>query len=138
MVLYLHNAQALSRYCNYFVSRPLLICTPFCTIYKSTINTVTRTMKRLQLDKDIQPLSEFRANAASMIEKIKAEHRPLVITQHGKSSAVLLDVSDYQKMVDTIELLQEVSQARQELEEGKGVAHDEVLSSLKNRLKKLK
>lgn len=95
-------------------------------------------MKRLQLDKDIQPLSEFRAHAASMIEKIKTEHRPLVITQHGKSSAVLLDVSDYQKMVDTIELLQEVSQARQELKEGKGVAHDEVMSSIKNRLKQLK
>jgi len=28
-------------------------------------------MKRLQLDKDIQPLSEFRAHAASMIEKVK-------------------------------------------------------------------
>lgn len=68
-------------------------------------------MKRLHLDKDIQPLSEFRANAASMIEKLKAHHRPLVMTQHGKSSAVLLDVSDYEKMVDTIELLQEVNQS---------------------------
>ena len=95
-------------------------------------------MKRLQLDKDIQPLSEFRANAASMIEKVKTEHRPLVITQHGKSSAVLLGVSDYEKMVDTIELLQEVSQARQDLEDGKGVPHDEVMSSMKKRIKQLK
>ncbi len=92
-------------------------------------------MKRLQLDKDIQPLSEFRANAASMIEKIKNEHRPLVITQHGKSSAVLLDVSDYEKMIDTIELLREINQARQELEEGKGIPHEEVMRSLKERLK---
>lgn len=34
-------------------------------------------MKGVQLDKDIQPLSEFRANAASMIEKIKKERRVL-------------------------------------------------------------
>ena len=95
-------------------------------------------MKRVQLDKDIQPLSEFRANAASMIEKVKKEHRPLVITQHGKSSAVLLDVGDYENMIDTIELLQEINQARQELEEGKGVPQEEVMSSLKNRLKQLK
>jgi prevent-host-death family protein len=95
-------------------------------------------MKRLHLDKDILPLSEFRANAASLIEKVKTGHRPLVITQHGKSSAVLLDVSDYEKMVETIETLQEVSQARQELVEGKGVPHDEGLSSLKKRLKQLK
>lgn len=95
-------------------------------------------MKRLQLDKDIQPLSEFRAKAALMIEKVKKERRPLVITQHGKSSAVLLDVSDYENMVDTIELLQEINQARQELETGKGTPHEEVMRSLKERLKQLK
>ena len=93
-------------------------------------------MKRVQLDKDIQPLSEFRANAASMIEKIKKEHRPLVITQHGKSSAVLLDVSDYEQMIDTIELLQEINQARQEIKDAKGVEHEEVMNSLKRRLGK--
>lgn len=93
-------------------------------------------MKRAQLDKDIQPLSEFRANAASMIEKIKTEHRPLVITQHGKNSAVLLDVSDYEQMIDTIELLQEINQARQEIEDGNGIEHEEVMSSLKDRLGK--
>jgi len=95
-------------------------------------------MKRVQLNKDIRPLSEFRANAASMIEQVKKEHRPLVITQHGKSSAVLLEVSDYEKMLDTIELLQEINRARQEIEEGKGVAHEEVMGSLKERLKQLK
>lgn len=91
-------------------------------------------MKRIKLDKDIQPLSEFRANAASMIEKIKTEHRPLVITQYGKSSAVLLDVGDYEQMIDTIELLQEINDARQEIDEGKGIKHEEVMSSLKERL----
>ncbi len=94
-------------------------------------------MKRVQLDKDIQPLSEFRANAASMIEKIKTEHRPLVITQHGKSSAVLLDVGDYEQMIDTIELLREINQARQEIEDGKGIEHGEVMNSLKDRLEKI-
>jgi len=93
-------------------------------------------MKRVQLDKDIQSLSEFRANAASMIEKIKTEHRPLVITQHGKSSAVLLDVGDYEQMIDTIELLQEINQARQEIKDAKGVEHEEVMNSLKRRLGK--
>ena len=81
-------------------------------------------------------MSEFCANAASMIEKIKTEHRPLVITQHGKSSAVLLDVGDYEQMIDTIEVLQEINQARQEIEDGKGTEHEEVMSSLKERLGK--
>lgn len=91
-------------------------------------------MKRVQLDKDIQPLSEFRANAAAMIEKLKKEHRPIVITQHGKSSAVLMNVSDYEKMIDTIELLQEINRSRQEIDDEEGVPHDKVIDSLKNKL----
>jgi prevent-host-death family protein len=91
-------------------------------------------IERVQLDKDIQPLSEFRANATSMIEKIKTQRRLLVITQHGKSSAVLLNVCDYQQMVETIELLQEINQARQEIEDGKGIEHEKVMRSLKEKL----
>lgn len=50
----------------------------------------------LQVDRDIQPLSEFRANAASFIQRVKTYRRPLILTQHGKSSVVLLDVEGYQ------------------------------------------
>ena len=94
-------------------------------------------MKRIHLDKDIQPLSAFRANAAAIIEQVKNEHRPIVITQHGKGSAVLLDVSYYEEMIDKIEILQEVNQARKELNEGKGVAHDQVIKKIRKRLKEL-
>jgi len=95
-------------------------------------------MKRIHLDKDIQPLSAFRANAASIIQKVKKDHRPVVITQHGKGSAILLDVTDYEEMVDTIEMLQEVNQARRELDQGKGVPHQNAMKSVRERLKQLK
>jgi len=94
-------------------------------------------MKRIHLDKDIQPLSAFRANAAAIIEQVKKEHRPVVITQHGKGSAVLLDVSYYEEMVDTIEMLQEVNQARNELDNGKGLEHDQVMKTIRKRFKEL-
>lgn len=95
-------------------------------------------MKRIHLDKDIQPLSAFRANAASIIQKVKKDRRPIVITQHGKGSAILLDVTDYEEMVDTIEMLQEVNQARRELDQGKGVPHQIAMKSVRERLKQLK
>lgn len=95
-------------------------------------------MKRIHLDKDIQPLSAFRANAASIIQKVKKDRRPVVITQHGKGSAILLDVTDYEEMVDTIEMLLEVNQARRELDQGKGVPHQNAMKSVKERLKQLK
>ena len=41
-------------------------------------------MKRVKLDKDIQPLSEFRANAASIIEKLKRSIVPLLLNNMEK------------------------------------------------------
>ena len=80
-------------------------------------------MKQVNLEEDIKPLSEFRANAASLVKHVKDTRRPLVITQHGKSSAILMDVKEYQSLLDKIEILQDVQMAEQQLSEGKGIRH---------------
>lgn len=90
-------------------------------------------MSQIQLDQDIRSLSDFRANAASYIERVKTERRPLVLTQHGKSSAVLIDVEEYQKLLDKVELLEEISTARKELDSGEGLRQGEVFSELRAR-----
>jgi prevent-host-death family protein len=56
-------------------------------------------MDRIDLENDIRPLSEFRANTASMVTQVRKTGRPLVLTQHGKSAVVLLDVRLYQTML---------------------------------------
>ena len=90
-------------------------------------------MSQIQLDQDIRSLSDFRANAASYIERVKRKHRPLVLTQHGKSSAVLIDVEDYQKLLDKVQLLEELSTARKELDNGEGLTHEEFFSELRSK-----
>ena len=82
-------------------------------------------MHRLHLDQDIKPLSEFRANAASLVQQIRTTKRPLVLTQRGHSTAVVLDVSAYERMVDELELLRDVRLAEKQLAEGRGIPHEE-------------
>ncbi len=60
-------------------------------------------MDSINLEEDIRPLSEFRANTASLVKQIKKTGRPLVLTQHGRSTVVLLDVGHYQSMLSYIE-----------------------------------
>jgi prevent-host-death family protein len=60
-------------------------------------------MNRIDLVSDIRPLSEFRANTASLITQVRKTGRPLVLTQHGKSAVVLLDVRLYQSMISAFE-----------------------------------
>ncbi len=92
-------------------------------------------MQRLRLDEDIKPLSEFRANAASLVQQVRDTKRPLVLTQRGHSAAVVLDVAVYERLVEELEVLRDIRLAERQLDEGLGIPHDEVkarvLASLK-------
>ncbi|MEW5926895.1 MAG: type II toxin-antitoxin system Phd/YefM family antitoxin [Gemmatimonadota bacterium] len=92
-------------------------------------------MRRPNLDEDVQPVSEFRANAAKFVQRVRETRRPLVLTQHGKSAAVLMDVGEYEKMLDTIELLRAVHEGERQIEAGQVVDHDEAMTRLLEKYK---
>ena len=89
--------------------------------------------RRVRLNTDIRPVSEFRANAAELIEHVKSSGRPLVLTQRGHSAAVVLDVAEYERMVEEIELLTDVHVAIREIESGKGVSNRAAKAELRRR-----
>jgi prevent-host-death family protein len=53
-------------------------------------------------------MSEFRTGIASFLKQVHDTKRPLIITQHGKGVAVLLDVGEYELMQEKIELLKDI------------------------------
>lgn len=92
-------------------------------------------MVRLKLDEDIQPLSEFRANAAAMLERVRSTRRPLVLTQRGHSAAVVVDVAEYERLVEENELLRDLRIAEQQIAEGDVMPHDEFKQQVLARLR---
>jgi prevent-host-death family protein len=93
-------------------------------------------MQRIVLSDDIHSLSEFRSNASGFISQVQTTKRPLVITQNGKSAAVLLDVDEYEKIMDRTELIDDIETATDQLSEGKGIAHAKAHQQLKQRYSK--
>lgn len=83
-------------------------------------------MPRIQLDNDIQPMSEFRSKVAFYFDKVKKTKRPLVITQNGKSAAILLDVSEYEAIIDKIDVLEDIKLAESQIRNGLYVPHHNV------------
>lgn len=83
-------------------------------------------MSKIQSDQDIQPLSKFSSKVAFYFDQVKKTKKPLVITQNGKSSAILLDVSEYQQMLDKIEVLEEVRLAESQISQGLAISHEDV------------
>ncbi len=90
-------------------------------------------MQRIVLNDDIHSLSEFRSNASGFIAQVHATKRPLVITQNGKSAAVLLDVDEYEKIMEKIDLIQDVEKSLNQISTGKGIAHGKVRRMMKMR-----
>ncbi len=93
-------------------------------------------MNRINLETNIRPLSDFRANITSIIEEIKRTKKPIVLTQHGRSAAVILDVAEYEKILEKIELLSDIELAESQIEKGQGISHDKAKTQILKRLNK--
>lgn len=105
--------------------------------FLNTLETYMST-NMFSLEQDIQPLSEFRRNSAQFISKLKKENRTIVLTQHGKSAAVLVDVAAYQRMLDKIELMSELLEAERQINTGEVVSHEEAKRQILDNLDKWK
>jgi prevent-host-death family protein len=81
-------------------------------------------------------MSDFRSNVSGFLKQVHTTKRPIVITQHGKSSAILLDVSEYERIVEKLELIQDIETATKQIDENKGIPHKQAYKRLKERISK--
>ena len=93
-------------------------------------------MQRLRINEDIRPLSEVRTGIANFIKQIQDTKRPLVITQHGKGVAVLIDVNEFEAMQEKLELLMDVQTSLQQIDNGRGLEHAEALNHVLRQVSK--
>ena len=90
----------------------------------------------MRISEDIRPVSEFRARTAEFIERIQTTRRPIVLTQHGRGAAVLVNIKEYEALVERSELLNDLRKAEQQIARGEGVEHDEAREQVLARLRR--
>ncbi|MDZ4063356.1 MAG: type II toxin-antitoxin system Phd/YefM family antitoxin [Coriobacteriia bacterium] len=78
-------------------------------------------------------MTEFRANTSAVIEQMHATQRPVILTQHGRGTAVLLDVAVYEGLLDEIELLRDLAIAEAQIAAGQVVPHEEVARRMREK-----
>jgi len=78
--------------------------------------------RRARLDQDVKPLSEFRANVSTLVQQVRRTKRPLVLTQRGHSAAVLLDVTEYEHLLEEVETLRDIHAAERQIAQGRGIS----------------
>ena len=83
-------------------------------------------MPQVNYAEDIVPLSSFRSDMTRLMSQTRQTHRPIVVTQNGRASNVFLDVGDYQKLIDKLDLMMDISKGEQDIAAGRVHPTDEV------------
>jgi len=76
-------------------------------------------MAQVNYAEDIVPLSSFRADVTRLMTQTRQTHRPIVVTQNGKAANVFLDVNDYQKLIDKVDLMRDIYAGEQDIAAGR-------------------
>ena len=86
----------------------------------------------------IEPVTVLKTKSAELIRQARETGQPIIITQNGKATAVLQDVESFQREREALTLLKILAKGDQEINEGKGLSHDDVMRSIERKLKDLK
>lgn len=78
----------------------------------------------------IKPVTEIKRHATEIIAQLQADHVPVLITEHGRSAAVLLDIESYQGLLRRLEILEGIARGERALSEGRVASHDEAKARL--------
>ncbi len=82
--------------------------------------------------KNIIPVSDLQRQAARILIDVNASSEPIIITQRGRPTAVLISAERYAQieedleLLDDLELAQMLQQAERELLAGNIISHEEV------------
>ena len=91
---------------------------------------MTRILVRMS---ETIPLTEARTHFSELLDRVEKEQQRIVITRNGRPVAVLLHPDDLEGLEETLEILsqpgalEEIRQAEQEADEGKGIPLEDVL-----------
>ena len=83
----------------------------------------------------IKPISYIKTNAADMMNFVNDRKEPLIITQNGKSRAVLINIESYQEMKNAFTLLKIMQLSEKDVKTGKTKPASEVFANLRRQYK---
>lgn len=84
----------------------------------------------MRLTEDIKPITDLKTRSAELVRAVKESRRPLVITQHGEASAVLMDIASYEELRSALLMLRLVAESEIAARKGRTVPHSEAMKRL--------
>ena len=85
------------------------------------------------LSQNLLPLTDFKAHAADVVMRLRNDGQPIILTQNGRSAAVLLSPAAFDALISRDRHHIEAGLA--DLDAGRVVDEDEVAAYVESRIK---
>jgi prevent-host-death family protein len=64
---------------------------------------------------NVRPITDLKNHAKELVQEVADGGQPLVITQNGRARAVLMDVEQHDRLLDTLAMLKLLAQSQEGL-----------------------
>lgn len=76
-------------------------------------------------------VTTLKREATRILAEVRKTREPVLITEHGKPSAYLVDAQDYEMMQERISILEGISRGETSITEGRVYSHSEAQQKMK-------
>lgn len=80
-------------------------------------------------------VTNLKRQATNILHRLHEDKEPVLITEHGKPSAYLVDVSDYESMQQRMAILEGIAKGQRDISEGRIKTSDEAKNMFSKWLK---
>jgi prevent-host-death family protein len=71
------------------------------------------------------PITDMKRQAGKVLDALRQDRSPVVITEHGRAAAVLLDMASYDTLTRRYEILKGLEEGEQDIAEGRTISWTE-------------
>ena len=104
------------------------------------MRTTSAQLERPILSEDVVSFTECRGKLAEYFEKTRSTHRPVVVTQNGRATTVLVNLADWEQIFAawedarlTREVLEDLRIGREQIARGETIPHEEVMHQMREK-----
>lgn len=85
--------------------------------------------------KGVKPISDFRKDSSRILRELKESREPILLTQRGRSVAVLMDIATYEELEYAANLRASYARGIEDLKVDRARSHDELFADKAERRK---
>lgn len=83
----------------------------------------------------IELVTNLKRQATKILADLHSSREPILITEHGRPSAYLVDVDDFESMQNRMNILEGIARGETAFEEGRVLSHEDAKDKLAKWLK---